>query len=412
MGTEFLKIKEVEEGKDIIKKLFNQLYYPKSEEIAIENSYNKVLFNDIKSLMDLPPFNRSLKDGFALKSEASFGASEENPKILKCIDSVEAGSFSDKTIDTEECIEISTGAPIPDGADAVAMVEFSEKKDNKIFILKSVTPTQDIALKGSDIKKDKLLLKKGSILSPDKIGVLSAQGIKKVATFKSPKIAVISTGNELLKENEQMKYGKIYDVNSNTIKNAVISCGGYGIAKGIVKDSYDELKSMIQESLTTTDIIICSGGTSAGVGDVLRHVLDDIGEVVIHGISVKPGKPTIIGKVDGKLIIGLPGNPVSALIIFYVFIAPNIRKLAGLNEIEKSKIATATLSKRLHSSKGRMQYSLVKLEKELAIPIIKDSGAVTSLAEADGYVKIPKSVELVDEGEEVEVTLFNDYNLD
>lgn len=409
MGTEFLKIKEVKEAKNIINESFNELYSPKSEEVAIENSYKKVLFKDIKSSIDLPPFNRSLKDGFALKSEDSFGASEENPNILKCIDTIEAGSFSDKTINKGECIEISTGAPIPNGADAVAMVEFTEKDDDEIFILKSVTPNQDLALKGSDIQKNKLLLKRGNILSPDKIGVLSAQGIEKIASFKSPKVSVISTGNELLKENEEMNYGKIYDVNTNAIKNAIISCGADAIAKGIVKDKYDELKSTIQKSLSETDIIICSGGTSAGVGDVLRHVLEDIGEVIIHGISVKPGKPTIIGKSGEKLIIGLPGNPVSALIIFYVFIAPNIRKLAGLNEIEKNKIVTATLSKRLHSSKGRMQYSLVKLEDDLAIPIIKDSGAITSLAEADGYVKIPKSVELVDKKEQVKVNLFNDY---
>ncbi|MCL2157186.1 MAG: molybdopterin-binding protein [Methanobrevibacter sp.] len=408
MGTEFLKIKEVEEAGKIIKELFNELYTQKSEEIAIENSYKKVLFFDIKSSINLPPFNRSLKDGFAINSKDSFGASEETPISLKCIDSVEAGSFSKKTMKKGECVEISTGAPIPDGADAVAMVEFSEKEEDDVFLFKSVAPNDDIAIKGSDIEKNKLLLKKKTILSPDKIGVLSAQGINKIAIFKSPIINIISTGNELLKENEEIKYGKIYDVNTNAIKNAVISCGGYGIAQGIVKDNYDELKTNIQKSLKTSDIVICSGGTSAGVGDVLRHVLDDIGEVIIHGISVKPGKPTIIGKIDNKIIIGLPGNPVSALIIFNVFIAPNIRRLAGLNEIEESRIVTSTLSKRLHSSKGRMQYSLVKLEDKLAIPIIKDSGAITSLADADGYVKIPKSVELIDEGEEVKVTLFND----
>ncbi len=406
MGTEFLKIKEVDEAKKIIAKLFKECYHPKSEETSIDNSYKKVLFQDIKSSIDLPPFNRSLKDGFALKSQDSFGANEENPKILKCIDTIEAGSFSEKTINIGECIEISTGAPIPKGADAIAMVEFSEKDEDNIHILKSVVPNQDIALKGSDIEKEKLLLNKGTILSPDKIGVLSAQGIEKINTFKNPKISIISTGNELLKENEKMKYGKIYDVNTNAIKNAAISSGADPIAKGIVKDNYNDLKLKIQESLQKTDIVICSGGTSAGVGDVLRHVLDDIGEVIIHGISVKPGKPTIIGKIDEKIVIGLPGNPVSALIIFYVFIAPNIRKLAGLSEIEKGKITTANLSKRLHSSKGRMQYSLVKIKNDLAIPIIKDSGAITSLADADGYVKIPKSVELVDEGENVKINLF------
>jgi len=406
MGTEFLKIKEVEEAKKIIKNSFNESYSIESEEIELENSYKKVLFEDVNCSIDLPPFDRSLKDGFALKSKDSFGATEESPNILKCIDNIEAGSFSNKKIAIGECIEISTGAPIPEGGDAVVMVEFSEKENKDVYILKSVTPNQDISLKGSDIKKGELLLKKGTRLSPDKIGVLSAQGIEKIAIFKKPDISIISTGNELLKKGETLKPGKIYDVNTNTIKTAVIGCGGNPIVKGIVKDSYQELKKKILNSIEDSNIIICSGGTSAGVGDVLRHVLDDLGEVIIHGISVKPGKPTIIGKIKDKLIIGLPGNPVSALIVFYVFIAPNIRRLAGLSEIEKNKMKTVKLSKRLHSAKGRTQYILVQIKDNLAIPLIKDSGAIATLSYADGYIKVQKSVELLEAGEEVEVNLF------
>ncbi len=420
MGTEFLKIKEVDEAKEIIEQLFNNLYPPQSTMVSIDDSYNQILFEDITSSIDLPPFNRSLMDGFAVKAEDTFGASDESPKILKCIDSIEAGSFSEKTIKNGECIEISTGAPIPDGADAIAMVEFTERgsdinssKDNSqkndttndIYILKSVAPNQDLALKGSDIKKDKLLLKENTTLTPDKIGVLAAQGIKEIKTYQKPKVAVISTGNELLIENEDLSYGKIYDVNSHAIKNAAIANGADATANGIVKDDYTQLKDKIENSLRESDIVVCSGGTSAGVGDVLRHVLDDIGEVLIHGISVKPGKPTIVGKVNEKLVIGLPGNPVSALIIFYVFILPNIRKIAGRTEesIEKTK---ATLSKRIHSPKGRMHYSLVQINEEKAYPIVKDSGAITSLADADGYIKITKTVELLDEGKKVEITLF------
>lgn len=416
MGTEFLNIKEVEEAKKIIANLFNELYPPKSDIVSIEDSYKHVIFKDIISSMDLPPFNRALMDGFAVKAEDTFGANDESPKILKCIDSIEAGSYSKKTVEGGQCIEISTGAPIPDGANAVAMVEFTEcgsyvgtedknNKDDDIYILKSVAPNQDLALKGSDIRKNKILLKEKTTLNPDKIGVLAAQGIKEVEVYTKPKIAVISTGNELVMENEGIKYGKIYDVNSYAITSGAISNGAIAENKGIVKDNYQELKEKIISSLKDFDIVICSGGTSAGVGDVLRHVLDEIGEVIIHGVSVKPGKPTIIGKVNKKLVIGLPGNPVSALVIFYVFIVPNIRRLAGKSSesIEKSK---AILTKRLHSPKGRMQYSLVQLKDGLAYPIVKDSGAITSLADADGYIKIPKTTELVDEGEEVEITLF------
>jgi len=410
MGTEFLNIKEVDEAKQIIKKLFDELYPLKSDIISIEDSYNHVIFKDIVSSMDLPPFDRSLMDGFAVKAENTFGASDESPKILKCIDSIEAGFFSEKTIENGQCIEISTGAPIPDGANAVTMVEFTERNNNNdeeddIYILKSVAPNQDLALKGSDITKDKILLKKRTILSPDKIGVLAAQGIKEIEVFKKPKVGVISTGNELVIDDEEISYGKIYDVNSLTIRNGAMSNGAIGKNKGIVKDNYQELKERIENSFKDSDIVICSGGTSAGVGDVLRHVLDEIGEVIIHGVSVKPGKPTIVGKVNKKLVIGLPGNPVSALIIFYVFIVPNIRRLAGKGSdtVEKSR---ATLAKRIHSPKGRIHYSLVQLKEGFAYPIVKDSGAITSLGDADGYIKIPKTTELVDKGEEVEVTLF------
>jgi len=425
MGTEFLKIKEVDEAKKIIESLFDELYPPKSEKISIEDSYNHVIFKDIISSMDLPPFNRSLMDGFAVKAEDTFRASDESPKILKCIGSIEAGSFSKKTVENGQCIEISTGAPIPDGADAVVMVEFTEKfseirnsnennnnidnennnKKDNVYILKSVAPNQDISLKGSDITKDKILLKEKTTLSPDKIGVLAAQGIQEINVFKKPKVAVISTGNELVIDDEELSYGKIYDVNSYALKNATISNGAIAENKGIVKDNYQELKEKIENSLEKFDILICSGGTSAGVGDVLRHVLDEIGEVIIHGISVKPGKPTIVGKVGGKLVIGLPGNPVSALIVFYVFIAPNIRKIAGKSE-ENVKKTKARLAKRIHSPKGRMHYNLVQIKEGYAYPIIKDSGAITSLADADGYIKIQKTVELLDEGEKVEITLF------
>ncbi|WP_067260149.1 molybdenum cofactor synthesis domain-containing protein [Methanobrevibacter cuticularis] len=405
MGTEFLKIKEVGEAKKIIKDLFNE-YSPEQEKINIENSYGRVISEDIMSSIDLPLFDRSLMDGFAVKAKDTFGASDESPKKLKCIDSIEAGSYSAKTIEDGECIEISTGAPLPKGSNAIAMIEFSERQGDDVYILKSVAPNQDLALKGSDINKNKLLLEKNTFLSPDKIGVLAAQGIKELNVFKKPKIAVISTGNELVREDEELDYGKIYDTNTHSIRNATIACGADAIAKGIVKDNYLELKLRIEESLKDSDILICSGGTSAGVGDILRHVMDEMGEVIIHGVSVKPGKPTIVGLIDEKIIIGLPGNPVSALIIFYVFIAPNIRKLSGLKEVETSKIVKAKISKRIHSPKGRMEYALVQIKDDLAIPILKDSGAIASLAHADGYVKIPKTTELLDEGEEVKVALF------
>ena len=414
MGVEFLKIKESEEAKEIIQEKFDEYYSPQSEIIDIADSYERITFSDIKSRIDFPPFDSSLKDGFAINAEDSYGVNEENPKRLKVIDFLEAGSFTDKTVEPGTTVEISTGAPVPDGANAVVMVEFANREsDNpdlasdEVEILTSVTPSQDIGKKGSDVQAGQVILEKNKLLNPPKIGVIAAQGIDTVEVYKKPVVGVISTGNELLTNQEEIKPGKIYDVNSEMIKAGVESCGAEGKTLGIVKDVYDDLKAKITESLKECDILLCSGGTSAGVGDNIRQILDEIGTVYIHGITVQPGKPTILGVVDGKIVIGLPGNPVSAIVIFNVFVAPSIKKLAGFVDEQPHKTIKGKLARRIHSPIGRMQYQLVRVEDGIVYPIFKDSGAIFSLASAAGYTKVSKQTEMVEEGEEVEVTLFN-----
>lgn len=406
MGTEFLNIKDSVDAKNLIQEYFNKYYEPECEEIPIENSNGRVVFEDIYAKIDFPPFDRALKDGFAIKSEDSFGASEENPKVLKVIDALEAGSYSKKTVENGLAVEISTGSPLPEGADSVLMFEYSLKNGDEVELYTSVTPTQDVGKKGSDVKEGNLLIKKDTVLSASKIGVLAAQGFTTVKVYKKPNISIISTGNELTELGDKLKPSKIYDVNSYMIKNAAESIGANGTIKGIVKDDYNQLKSKILECLEEYDILICSGGTSAGVGDVLKHVLDEIGEVKLHGIAVQPGKPTILGVISEKLVIGLPGNPVSSLVIFNVFVAPAIRSLLGLKESSLKKVE-GKLTKRIHSAIGREQYQLVKYDDGKIEPIFKDSGAIFSLARADGYVNVSKNTELVEEGEIVEVNLFN-----
>lgn len=406
MGTEFLNIKDSVDAKNLIQEYFNKYYEPEGEEIPIENSNGRVVFEDIYAKIDFPPFDRALKDGFAIKSGDSFGASEENPKVLKVIDALEAGSYSKKTVENGLAVEISTGSPLPEGADSVLMFEYSLKNGDEVELYTSVTPTQDVGKKGSDVKEGNLLIKKDTVLSASKIGVLAAQGFTTVKVYKKPNISIISTGNELTELGDKLKPSKIYDVNSYMIKNAAESIGANGTIKGIVKDDYNQLKSKILECLEEYDILICSGGTSAGVGDVLKHVLDEIGEVKLHGIAVQPGKPTILGVIGEKLVIGLPGNPVSSLVIFNVFVAPAIRSLLGLKESSLKKVE-GKLTKRIHSAIGREQYQLVKYDDGKVEPIFKDSGAIFSLARADGYVNVSKNTELVEEGEIVEVNLFN-----
>lgn len=407
MGTEFLKIKECEDAQEIIKKLFEETYCSQSEEISVEDAYGRILFNDVYSRMDFPPFNKALKDGFAVMAEDSFGASEESPNTLEVIDFLEAGATTEKTVEKGKCVEISTGAAMPTGSDAVVMVEYCEKMENSVNLLTTVTPFQDVAKKGSDIEEGKLILKKGDFLTPGKIGVLLSQGFETIEVYKKPSVGIISTGNEIVMQNEELEYGKIFDVNGNMIKNNAIASGANAEFLGIVKDNYDSLKEKIQDSLNDVDILLASGGTSAGLGDVMRHVLDELGEVHIHGISVQPGKPTIVGVIDGKIVIGLPGNPVSALMIYNAFISESVSKLAGIESEFETKSVKGILTKRIHSQVGRMQYQLVKLNDSEVQPIFKDSGAIFSLSTADGYIKIPKNVELVEENSEVEVFLFN-----
>ncbi len=407
MGTEFLKIKECDEAIDIIQKLFDDNLKPQSEEIDVTEAYGRILFEDVYSRMDFPPFDKALKDGFAVLSSDSFGASEESPNTLEVIDFLEAGSTTDKKVEKGKCIEISTGAAMPEGAEAVVMVEYAEKFDDKVNLLTTATPSQDVAKKGSDIEEGNLILKKGDFLNPGKIGVLLSQGFETIEVYKKPTVGILSSGNEITLQGEELEYGKIYDVNGGMIKSDAISCGADAKFLGVMRDDYEKVKQKITESLKEVDILFCSGGTSAGLGDVLKHVLDELGEVHIHGISVQPGKPTIVGVIDEKIVIGLPGNPVSALMIFNAFVAEPLSRLAGIDDDFELKTVKGVMTRRIHSQVGRMQYQLVRVEGSEVHPIFKDSGAIFSLSTADGYVKIPKLVELLDEGEEVEVYLFN-----
>lgn len=400
MGTEFLKIMDSEDVQAII----NELPIKReTETVPLKDAYKGVLAEDILAAIDLPPFNRVSRDGYAVKAEDTFRASEDNPAVLKFIGAFGAGDKPDKEVEKGTCIEVGTGAPVPEGADAVVMVEFTENVDGNIHIYKSAAIGQWIASKGSDVAKGDLLLTAGTLLTHDKIGVLGAIGKGKVSIFKKPEVAVISTGNEIIGYDEKLEYGKIYDINSQTIANAVKSCGCTPVYSGVAKDDYEDIRTSIERHLDA-DVIITSGGTSAGAGDVLKLVLDDIGEVFVHGIALKPGKPTIVGKIKDKPIFGLPGYPAAALTIFHVLVAPFLRKMACTGR-RKSDVLKLKIARRYHSSRGRHQYVLVKIEKGMAHPILKDSGAITAIAEADGYFEIGKNVEIVPEGSEIEVFL-------
>ncbi|ABR56701.1 molybdenum cofactor synthesis domain [Methanococcus aeolicus Nankai-3] len=437
----YLELSSIEEAKKIINKFLNELQddkYNKDnkninndtnntnttdkdsndknngiEEVDLFNAVNRILAEDIISNVDVPPFDRSKMDGYAVKSEDTYEAEEDAPITLKIIDRIKAGSYSTKELKNNECMEIATGAPIPKGANAVVMVEYTETDNNNVKIYRPVSPHENIQYCGSDIMAGELLLRKDTPLSPRDIGALPSIGKSNIKVYKKPphhhikqelkskiNIGLISTGNELISPNEPLSPYKIYDVNTYTIASSIIEKGWDFKFYGIVKDNEEDLKNSIKKALQgNNDIIILSGGTSAGVGDLTSKIIEELGgEILIHGIKIKPGKPTIIGKIDNKLIVGLPGYPTSCLTIFDVLFNEMGNKLTGLFPI------------RYMSSKGRTEYLPVSVMREkdnnyIIYPITKGSGAITSLTYADGYIVIDENKEIL-ENETVEVHLF------
>ena len=408
MVNEFLKIMEVSEAEKILENLFNDIYsLQKSEKVDLESSHHRVLAEDVYATLDLPPFDRASKDGYAVHAADTFGASEENPKVLNLMEVIEAGQKPQKKIKPGFCSAINTGAPLPEGASAVVMVEYTEIDGEKVYIHRPAPQDQFITKQGTDIEEGELLLSKGTFISSDKVGVLSAMGLDEIPVWEKIKVGIISTGKELINSGENLEYGQIFDVNSYSLQSAVLSCGAQPLWLGVVPDNYDGLAGAIKEALKECDIVLTSGSTSAGTGDVLKQVIEDMGQVLVHGISVKPGKPTLIGKIGEKIVVGLPGYPVAALMIFQIFLAPYIRQAGHMGSNISIRTEKYPLEGRFYSSRGRLHYALVKIIDGKANPILKDSGAITALAEAHGYIKIPKNVEILTEGIDVEVTFFD-----
>jgi putative molybdopterin biosynthesis protein len=408
---EFHEVVSIEEAKRRLYAHYSPT--PVVEEIRLDEALGRVLAETIIAPIDVPPFDRAAMDGYALIAKDTFYADEENPVELEILDYIKAGDNKQVTVERGCCVGIATGAPIPKGANAVVMVEYTDRVDNRLRVYRPVAPGENIMAAGADIMRGETAVRKGTLISPRETGVLAALGIEKVRVFKKPLVGVISTGDEIIAPGSKLEYGRIYDVNARAICDGVVENGGEAKFLGIVRDDPRELLKKLEEMMDY-DIIITSGGTSAGVGDLSYKVIDELGEpgIIVHGIAVKPGKPTVIGVARGKPIFGLPGYPTSAMVIFDVFVAPLIRKLAGLGERERKKLK-AKAAIRLFSAKGRFEYMLMNLVAGTrggysAYPILTGSGAITTLAEADGYLEIPENVEIIPEGSEVEVTLLSE----
>ncbi|MFC2167818.1 gephyrin-like molybdotransferase Glp [Acidobacteriota bacterium] len=401
----FGKLTSLKEARSILAGIITKI---PDEQIPLDQALNRVLAEDIIAELDVPHFRKSAMDGYAVMASDTFGATSTSSKKLQIVDSVVAGVVSEKKLDHGECIEITTGAPLPDGADAVVMVEYTEKEDAQLSVNKSSAPWDNVIHVGSDVKKGSLVLKKGTCLRPRFTGVLAALGRKNVLVKKVPRIGMLSTGDELLSLEEDLVEGKVFDINSRTLIDSIKEMFCLPVDLGIVGDDKDLLKKKILEGVERSDIMIISGGSSLGTEDLTQSVVEDLGEVLVHGIAVKPGKPVIIGQIKGKVFVGLPGYPTSALSDFHILVKPVVQLMLEMEEIRN--FVEAKLARKIFSTVGRYEFLAVKLETGqegmLALPVMKGSSSITTLSSADGFVEIDENTEVLNRGSLVKVGLF------
>lgn len=400
----FRELISVEEAKRVVDGL--SVGKKEGEVVDIFNACGRTVFEDVYAPRDMPPFDRATMDGYAVKAEDTFKVDEENPGSLKVKGKIAPGNLPHTEIEEGEAIEISTGAVIPKGCNAVVMVEYTGLDDHSVLVYRPVAPGENIIAAGSDIMAGELILRKDSTITARDVAILSAVGIKELKVARKPTVAVISTGNEVVEPGEELGHGKIYDVNSPAICSAVRENGGEPLYLGIAEDDYHKIKAKIKEGLDVADMVLASGGTSAGVGDLMHHIIEEEGKVLVHGIAVKPGKPTIIAEIDGKPVFGLPGYPVSAMMIFEIFVADLISKMAGLQE--EGRTFRAKISHKIFSSSGRKEFLPVNIVGESIYPVTGNySAAVSKLVEADGFIEIPDDTVFLEEGEYSDVKLFS-----
>lgn len=383
-----------------------------TEKIGFEAALGRVIAEDIFSDVDVPGFDRAAMDGFAITAEDTFGVDEQHPAKLRVLGQVEAGDSAAYSASNGEALEIATGAPMPKGTDAVVMVEYTRRVAKEVLVYRPVSPGENVTGAGSDIMTGELLLRESQRITPREIGLLAAAGVAQLRVFRKPRVAIFSSGNELVKPGESTGFGKIYDINGPAVAASVTECGGEPRFLGILVDDYSIVRKRLESALQDSDIVISSGSTSSGPGDLFYKVVDEIGEpgVLVHGLTLKPGKPALIGLVRNKPIFGLPGYPTSALMIFHVLVAPIIRRLANTLETSPVKV-NATSPMKFFKARGRRDLLPVQLITQfdgelIAYPMQSGSGAISSFAMADGFADLPETQEYVDEGEKMEIQLF------
>ncbi|RQW77659.1 MAG: molybdopterin biosynthesis protein [Methanothrix sp.] len=404
MPKEFRTLIPLEEARSIV---LSHAPRPGMEAVRLPEAAGRVLAERIVSGMDVPGFARASMDGFAVQSEDTLDAREDRPIPLKLVGSVPMGAKPEVRVGRGEVAEVSTGSMMPPGADAVVMIEYSQAEGDRVLVRRPVYGSENVQAAGSDISLGEVVLFPGTRLAAREIGVLAALG-RETVPVRRLRVGVASTGNELIRPGCPLGLGQIYDINSYTVAVAVQDCGATAIRYGILPDVQEEMARVLQKMASECDLILVSGSTSAGAGDMVYKVLDNVGETIFHGVNLKPGKPTIFGLIDGKPCLGLPGYPTSALTVFGELAAPFIRQSLGTKAhgyVTKGQLAGPI------RTEGRQQMLAVGISRGQVYTVDKGSGSITTLAGADGVMEIPSGIEYLEKGTAVDLNLFSELEV-
>lgn len=391
----FFKVASVSDAQERIKTLLRGCRGV--EKVSLRDSRGRILAEDIHSQEDVPNFNKSTVDGYAVVAKDTYGASESLPTILSNIGRVEMGEEPSFNLEAGQCAYVPTGGMLPEGSTGVVMVEYSEELEDEAFLHSSVSNGENIIYRGEDIREGDTILNAGAEMTPENMGALAAAGVMELPVYRKIVFSIISTGDEIRDTSKGIETAQVRDINSYTIGASIEKFGGVVDSIAIIGDDLDLLKGKIEESFKSSDVVILSGGSSVGTKDFTLKAIEELGgEIIIHGISMKPGKPTIIGRIGEKLVVGLPGHPVSATMVFRALFE---EAMTGGREIPYR----LPLAKDIHSTPGRTTYQTVTIEEGKAVPTYGKSGVISLLSKAFGYIIIPTHKEGYRSDEIVEV---------
>ena len=391
---------------DALKLIEANQKYTDTEEIPLSQAHKRVLAEDIISHHDSPPFDKSAMDGYAVKGEDTFGASQSQPREFKIIDAIGAGDFSHKSVGNFEAVTIATGAPIPEGADAVIMKEYTTNDGDNLVIYSQVTPGENVSPKSEDIKKGERVLSKNTFIRYQELGLIASAGYSTVKVYKKPKVKIIITGNELVEPTKnEIPQGKIINSNKYTIK-AMVGESGADASITHAGDTFDEVKRAVLKAVDEVDVIITTGGTAISKGDVVLDVVDDIGEILFHGVAIRPGKPIGAGIINDKMIFTLSGQPVAAMSQFDIFTRKYLFEMQ--HRKFNFKITKKTSQLKIPSQLGRTDFIRAYSDENYARHVLnRGSGIIRSMVEANSYIIINENDEGYQKDDSVDVVFFD-----